>query len=82
MSELSSLVAKLHAFRAEQFGVDELQRVLWSAASSLRSAGERELGGRLQVAEGQVERLRFTVDRARVRDEALKVVAALLLTLS
>ena len=74
--ELRHLILKLDEFRSLTIDLDELQQILRKTAESLTSRDDRGLRQRLQDAESQVELIRFTVDKERVLDEVLRIVAA------
>jgi len=50
-------------YRREIIREEELQRCLWKAVQTIVAIEEKELRDFLQRAEGQIELLRFTVDR-------------------
>jgi hypothetical protein len=72
--ELGHLLTKMREYGEGTTALDELQKLIWASAQALTAYDARHLREQLQVAEGRVESIRFTVDQERVPEEVLKVL--------
>jgi hypothetical protein len=75
--ELEQLLVKCGEFRMGRIAVEDLQAALWGTAEALTARDDRRLRERLQDTEGRMELVRFTVEKARIFDEVLKILDSL-----
>lgn len=72
---LRNLQLACDGYRNGSSSLDNLQAAVWNTAQTIVAVEERELRDYLQVAEGQLERVRFMTDDENIFTESLKIVS-------
>jgi ATP/maltotriose-dependent transcriptional regulator MalT len=72
LQELSDACTR---YREHSSSLDEVQAAVWKAVETIVAFEERELRAFLQVADGQLDQVRFTTDEQRVFEESLRIVS-------
>ena len=71
---LQGVLTTIDGFRSRTVSLDDMQKALWEAASTISLPQERHLMHQLQSAEADLERIRFMTDPADILAEAESVL--------